>query len=161
MRLDPGMHPGRPRVPPRWSAPPFGAAMEASLHEERPMTPPLFDPHRAQHALRCDRTELITLSLHLLDHCHQACAGLEFALMTGDWRGLDAVMQRVRSGCAVLGVASIGERVKALQQRADNRLLRVEDLLSLTEDLRGLTEELLGFVGEARAEPAEPLAMAA
>ena len=62
-----------------------------------PMIYRQFDPHDAMCMLRCDQTELVGLALHLLDHCHQACDGLELALLCGEWRGVDAILHKIRN----------------------------------------------------------------
>jgi len=120
-----------------------------------------FDPADAMRMLRCDRTELIALALHLLDHCHQACDGLELALVCGEWRGVNSILQKVRNGCAVLRADRACDLARALEHKARRQTLTGADLTALTSALRDLAIELLRFVTDNRGEPMPDLALAA
>jgi hypothetical protein len=116
------------------------------------MTYRQFDPADAMRMLRCDQTELIALALHLLDHCHQAGDGLELALVCGEWRGVNAILQKIRNGCAVLRADRACELARELEHKLRRQTLEAADLKSLAGALRDLAIELLRFVTDARSE---------
>ena len=82
-----------------------------------------FDPADAMRMLRCDQTELIALALHLLDHCHQACDGLELALISGEWRGVNAVLHKIRSGCAVLRAEPACDLAREMEHKMRHQVI--------------------------------------
>ena len=120
-----------------------------------------FDPADAMRMLRCDQTELIALALHLLDHCHQACDGLELALVSGEWRGVNALLQKIRNGCAVLRAERACELARELEHKMRLQTLAAADLDALAGALRDLAIDLLRFVTDTRGEQRPDLALAA
>ena len=120
-----------------------------------------FDPADAMRMLRCDQTELIALALHLLDHCHQACDGLELALVSGEWRGVNALLQKIRNGCAVLRAERACELARELEHKMRHQTLAATDLDALAGALRNLAIDLLRFVTDTRGEQMPDLALAA
>ena len=120
-----------------------------------------FDPADAMRMLRCDQTELIALALHLLDHCHQACDGLELALVSGEWRGVNALLQKIRNGCAVLRAERACELARELEHKMRLQTLAAADLDALAGALRDLAIDLLRFVTDTRGEQTPNLALAA
>jgi HPt (histidine-containing phosphotransfer) domain-containing protein len=120
-----------------------------------------FDPADAMRMLRCDQTELIALALHLLDHCHQACDGLELALVSGEWRGVNALLQKIRNGCAVLRAERACELARELEHKMRLQTLAAADLDALAGALRDLAIDLLRFVTDTRGEQMPDLALAA
>ncbi len=126
-----------------------------------PMIYRQFDPHDAMCMLRCDQTELVGLALHLLDHCHQACDGLELALLCGEWRGVDAILHKIRNGCAVLRAERACDMARTLEHKAGRQTLDAADVGALAGALRELAIELLRFVTSVRCEPLPELALAA
>ena len=120
-----------------------------------------FDPADAMRMLRCDQTELIALALHLLDHCHQACDGLELALVSGEWRGVNALLQKIRNGCAVLRAERACELARELEHKMRLQTLAAADLDALAGALRDLAIDLLRFVTDTRGEQRPGLALAA
>ena len=120
-----------------------------------------FDPADAMRMLRCDQTELIALALHLLDHCHQACDGLELALVSGEWRGVNALLQKIRNGCAVLRAERACELARELEHKLRLQTLAAADLDALAGALRDLAIDLLRFVTDTRGEQRPDLALAA
>ena len=125
------------------------------------MTYRQFDPADAMRMLHCDQTELIALALHLLDHCHQACDGLELALVCGEWRGVDAILQKIRNGCTVLRAERACDLARDLEHKMRRQTLTSADLGSLASALRDLAIDLLRFVTDTRSEPMPDLALAA
>lgn len=125
------------------------------------MTDRQFDPADAMRMLRCDQTELIALALHLLDHCHQACDGLELALVSGEWRGVNALLQKIRNGCAVLRAERACELARELEHKMRLQTLAAADLDALAGALRDLAIDLLRFVTDTRGEQRPDLALAA
>ena len=125
------------------------------------MTDRQFDPADAMRMLRCDQTELIALALHLLDHCHQACDGLQLALVSGEWRGVNAILQKVRNGCAVLRADAACELARELELKTRRQSLRAEDLRTLASVLRVLAIDLMRFIADARTNEQPELALAA
>jgi HPt (histidine-containing phosphotransfer) domain-containing protein len=120
-----------------------------------------FDPADAMRMLRCGQTELIALALHLLDHCHQACDGLELALVSGEWRGVNALLQKIRNGCAVLRAERACELARELEHKMRLQTLAAADLDALAGALRDLAIDLLRFVTDTRGEQRPDLALAA
>lgn len=125
------------------------------------MTDRQFDPADAMRMLRCDQTELIALALHLLDHCHQACDGLQLALVSGEWRGVNALLQKIRNGCAVLRAERACELARELEHKMRLQTLAAADLEALAGALRDLAIDLLRFVTDTRGEQRPDLALAA
>lgn len=125
------------------------------------MTDRQFDPADAMRMLRCDQTELIALALHLLDHCHQACDGLQLALVSGEWRGVNALLQKIRNGCAVLRAERACELARELEHKMRLQTLAAADLDALAGALRDLAIDLLRFVTDTRGEQRPDLALAA
>lgn len=125
------------------------------------MTDRQFDPADAMRMLRCDQTELIALALHLLDHCHQACDGLQLALVSGEWRGVNALLQKIRNGCAVLRAERACELARELEHKMRLQTLAAADLEALGGALRDLAIDLLRFVTDTRGEQRPDLALAA
>ena len=120
-----------------------------------------FDPADAMRMLRCDQTELIALALHLLDHCHQACDGLELALISGEWRGVNAVLHKIRSGCAVLRAEPACDLAREMEHKMRHQTLAAADLDALAGALRDLAIDLLRFITDTRGEQTLSLALAA
>lgn len=120
-----------------------------------------FDPADAMRMLRCDQTELIALALHLLDHCHQACDGLQLALVSGEWRGVNALLQKIRNGCAVLRAERACDLARELEHKMRLQTLAAADLEALAGALRDLAIDLLRFVTDTRGEQRPDLALAA
>jgi len=125
------------------------------------MTDRQFDPADAMRMLRCDQTELIALALHLLDHCHQACDGLQLALVSGEWRGVNALLQKIRNGCAVLRAERACDLARELEHKMRLQTLAAADLEALAGALRDLAIDLLRFVTDTRGEQRPDLALAA
>ena len=125
------------------------------------MTDRQFDPADAMRMLRCDQTELIALALHLLDHCHQACDGLQLALVSGEWRGVNALLQKIRNGCAVLRAERACDLARELEHKMRLQTLAAADLEALAGALRDLAIDLLRFVTDTRGEQRSDLALAA
>lgn len=125
------------------------------------MTDRQFDPADAMRMLRCDQTELIALALHLLDHCHQACDGLQLALVSGEWRGVNALLQKIRNGCAVLRAERACDLARELEHKMRLQTLAAADLEALGGALRDLAIDLLRFVTDTRGEQRPDLALAA
>ena len=120
-----------------------------------------FDPAETMRVLRCDPSETMMLALHLLDQCHQACDGLEMAVVCGEWRGVAAIANRIRNGCAVLCAQHAGDLARELEVKAMGQSLQAGDLQRMSDCLRALAIDLLTFVTEVRSAEVPALALAA
>jgi len=125
------------------------------------MTYRYFNPETSMKLLRCDAGELMTLAAQLLDQCHQACDGLELALTCDEWRGVEAIARRIRSGCAMLGADAVWLRARNVEEKARRRCLQPSDLIELANALRALAIDLLRFITRQRATETTELALAA
>ena len=77
------------------------------------------------------------------------------------WRGVNAVLHKIRSGCAVLRAEPACDLAREMEHKMRHQTLAAADLDALAGALRDLAIDLLRFVTDTRGEQTPNLALAA